>query len=66
MSIATEIRIGMVERLISEHYEPECHRKCYLNVWRHFVFPQMGISQRTFTRYLKIIKDREESRKRKN
>ena len=65
MSIATEIRIGMVERLISEHYEPENHSKCYLNVWRHFVFPQMGISQRTFTRYLKVIKDREESRKRK-
>ena len=58
MSIATEIKIAQVESIISEHYEPENHSKCYFNVWRHFVFPQMGISKATFDRYLKVIKAR--------
>lgn len=63
MSIAIEIKIAQVESIISEHYEPENHRKCYSNVWRNFVFPQMGISKATFDRYLKVIKARQKERK---
>ena len=59
MSMAIEIKIAQVEKILSEHYEPENHRKCYFNVWRHFVFPQMGISKATFDRYLKVIKTRQ-------
>lgn len=58
MSISTEIRISIVENIVNKQYEPECQRKCYLNVWRNFVFPQTGISLSTYNRYLKIIKKR--------
>ena len=64
MSVAIEIKIAQLQRILSEHYEPENHQKCFSNVWRHFVFPQMGISKSTFNRYLKTIKDREKESKR--
>ena len=48
--------IEQVADIISQHYEQGNQRKCYKQVWRMFVFPQMGLSYPTFVRYVKALK----------
>lgn len=39
-----------VKTIVREHYEPGRHDRCKLWVYRNFVKPQIGISERTFWR----------------
>ena len=45
--------IEKVASIIKAHYEPGGHAKCYKQVWRRFIYPEMGISYVTFRRYQK-------------
>lgn len=52
--------IEKVAKVIKAHYEPQNHAKCYKQIWRNFIRPEMGLSYPTFVRYIKEIKHNKE------
>lgn len=49
---STEKKISRVREIVSEWYEPGRQDRCKLWVYRHKVQPELGISERTFFRWL--------------
>ena len=62
MTLSAEVRLSTVEKYIRANYEKGNQSRCLQNVWRHYIFPQMGISLTTFKRYVKILKQRDKTR----
>lgn len=49
---STLLRKQHIERLIQEYYEPGRQDRCKRWVYLHYVLKELGISERTFYRYL--------------
>jgi hypothetical protein len=54
------LRAKLVAEMVNQNYQEGRHDRCKLWVYRHIVYPQMPISQRTFSYYLKIAKEQEQ------
>lgn len=52
MRKSTEKRIAFVQHILATYYEPERQDRNKAWVWRTKVEPILGISLRTFTRYI--------------
>ena len=52
MNTSTALRIRMVKRIVEQRYEPGRQDRNKQWVLRTVVAPLLGISRRTFTRYL--------------
>lgn len=50
------IVLKRVSDIINEHYEPFCLRHCYSEVWRKYVYPELGICYRTYKSYVQLAK----------
>ena len=50
----TILKAKHVSEIAKKFYEPGRQDKCYMQVWRHCVYPIYPISYRTFMRYLKL------------
>jgi hypothetical protein len=46
-----------VQQLVGKHYEPGRQDRCKLWVYRHYVYPQYHIGERTFFSYLAMKVD---------
>lgn len=51
---STTQKAQMVRSILAEYYEEGRQDRCKLWVYRNKVYPALGISQRTFFRYLTI------------
>ena len=49
---STSKRIAVVVEMVRRHYEQGRQDRCLRWVWEHHVYPELGISIRTFRRYL--------------
>ena len=52
MNKSTQKRKELVRDIVEAYYEPGSQSSCKLQIYRHHIAPSMGISQRTFFRYL--------------
>jgi len=55
--ISRRISAEKIKEIIKKEYEPGRQDKCKLWVYRNYVFPATGISERTFWRYQKAVDD---------
>lgn len=55
--ISRRISAEKIKAIIKKEYEPGRQDKCKLWVYRNYVFPATGISERTFWRYQKAVDD---------
>ena len=62
MNRSTEKRMQEVKRIVETYYEAGSLDRCKLWVFRNYVRPHMGISERTFFRYLSDRGRREDER----
>lgn len=53
--ISRRISAEKIKAIIRNWYEPGRQDRCKLWVYRNYVFPETGISERTFWRYQKIV-----------
>lgn len=54
---STAQKAQLVRSILTEYYEEGRQDRCKLWVYRNKVYPALGISQRTFFRYLNIPED---------
>ena len=59
---STLSRVALIKAITEQHYEPGNNRRCYKQVWRHYVFPKYGCCYRTFLNYLGIDPEKEEAK----
>ncbi|MFR6435870.1 hypothetical protein [uncultured Porphyromonas sp.] len=57
-------RVELVQRLTAQYYEPERLDRCYMQVWRHKVYPLYPCCYRTYLKMLKVDVPRERERMR--
>ena len=50
-----KIIIAHVKEIINDNYEQGRQDKCKAAIYRNKIFPLMGISERTFWRYMKKV-----------
>jgi hypothetical protein len=60
--LSTRKRAAEVQAIIAEHYEPMRRDRCYLWVYRHHIYPKLGIGITTFYKYLHAQIDPEPDR----
>lgn len=58
---STHARARQARRLAAAHYEPGNQARCLKQVWRRWALPEMGISYRTFIRYLSLPPENEKN-----
>jgi predicted transcriptional regulator YheO len=61
MNDSTEKKAEIISEILAKHYERGRHDKCKSAVWRNIVRKTCPMSRRTFFRYLKRAKERNES-----
>lgn len=54
---STRLSAARVKEMVRQNYEPGRHDKCLMSVYRNVVSKQLGISERTYWRYLKTETD---------
>lgn len=55
-------RREQIKILTDLHYEPGNQSRSYRNVWRRWIYPELGISFRTYQRYMGIEPEDENPR----
>ena len=51
---STLARVKAIRAITEQYYEAGNNRRCYKQVWRHYVFPIYGCCYRTYLNYLGI------------
>lgn len=56
---STLARVKAIRAITEQHYEAGNNRRCYKQVWRHYVFPKYGCCYRTYLNWLGIREPKE-------
>lgn len=59
---STLARAKDVKLITAQHYEPGNNRRCYMQIWRHYIYPVYGCCYHTYLNYLGIDPETKEQK----